>query len=295
MLTITVPGSTANLGPGFDSIGLALSKYLKLNVILSEKWCFIPKTEEVVGIPSGKENLIYTIASNTARQFNKSLPPCSIEVWSDIPLARGLGSSAAAIAAGIELANALCGLDLTQEEKVRIGSLSEGHPDNIGASLLGGLVVGKHNEESTFVVKLGEFDVDINVVIPPYKVMTREARKVLPNTFTFQHAVQASSVSNVLLAALFTKNWEIAGRMMEQDMFHQTYRLGLIPEIEDIRTIAREGGAFGVALSGAGPTVICFSEKGRGVDVGSILSEHFPKYKVEQLAIDYVGSRVECR
>ncbi len=293
MLKITVPGSTANLGPGFDSIGLAITKYLKLNVSFSDKWCFIPKTHEVAGIPSGKENLIYFIASNIAKQFNKSLPPCSIEVWSDIPLARGLGSSAAAIAAGIELANALCGLELTQEQKVHIGSLSEGHPDNIGASLMGGLVVGKHNEENTFVVKLGDVDVDLNVVIPPYKVMTKEARKVLPKSFAFQDAVQASSVSNVLLAALFTKNWEVAGRMMEQDMFHETYRLGLIPEIEDIRKIALEAGAFGVALSGAGPTVICFSEKGRGKDVENSLSEQFPKYKVEQLSIDYIGSRVE--
>ncbi|MBE4907415.1 homoserine kinase [Bacillus luteolus] len=293
MLKITVPGSTANLGPGFDSIGLAITKYLKLNVSFNDKWCFIPQTKEVVGIPSGKENLIYIIASNIAKQFNKSLPPCSIEVWSDIPLARGLGSSAAAIAAGIELANALCGLDLTQEQKVHIGSLSEGHPDNIGASLMGGLVVGKHNEESTFVVKLGDVDVDLNVVIPPYKVMTKDARKVLPKTFTFQDAVQASSVSNVLLAALFTKNWDYVGRMMEQDMFHERYRLGLIPEIEDIRAIALEAGAFGVALSGAGPTVICFSEKGRGKDVENSLREQFPKYKVEQLSIDYIGSRVE--
>lgn len=293
MLKITVPGSTANLGPGFDSIGLAITKYLELEVSLYDQLRFIPKTDEVIGIPSGKENLIHIIASNLARQYHKSLPPCSIDVMSNIPLARGLGSSAAAITAGIELANALCGLELTQEEKVRFGSLSEGHPDNIGASLMGGLVVGRHNEESTNLVKFSDLDIDLIVVIPPYKVMTKEARKVLPTTFSFQDAVQASSISNVLLAALFTKKWELVGKMMEQDMFHQSYRLGLIPEIEDIRAIALEAGAFGVALSGAGPTIICFSEKGKGSIVEGILSEQFPKYKVEQVGIDYKGSRVE--
>jgi homoserine kinase len=293
MLKITVPGSTANLGPGFDSIGLAISKYLRLEVSISKQWCFIPKTEEVVGIPSGNDNLISVIASTVARQYNKSLPPCSVQVWSDIPLARGLGSSAAAIAAGIELANVLCGLDLTQEEKVRIGSLSEGHSDNIGASLMGGLVVGCHNEERTNVVRLSDLDIDLVVVVPPYKVMTEDARKVLPKNFTFADAVQASAISNVLLAAIFTKDWKLVGSMMEQDMFHQSYRLGLIPEIEDIRTIALNAGAFGVALSGAGPTVICFAEKGQGESIEKSLSVNFPKYKVEKLSIDYTGCKVE--
>ncbi|MDF0727429.1 homoserine kinase [Cytobacillus sp. S13-E01] len=292
MLRITVPGSTANLGPGFDSVGLAVNRYLTLDVKLSDKWIFRPLSKDVAEIPSGKDNLVYQTAEKVADHYRKALPACSVDVWSNIPLARGLGSSAAAISAGIELADALLCLGMTAQEKVRLASLYEGHPDNVGASIMGGLVIGSHRADDTDVIHVQNLDIDIVVVIPIYEIKTKDARKVLPTTFTREYAVEASAISNMLVAALLTKQWKLAGKMMEKDLFHQPFRLPLIPEIEAIRSSALNSAAFGVAISGAGPTVICFAEKGKGPQVKKKLINDFPHFQIEELSIDNKGSVV---
>ena len=117
MFTIKVPASTANLGPGFDSIGMALNLYLTLEVELSHKWEVIPLSDEMAAFPKDESNFIIQIAAKTAAKYDRVLPPATIKVNSEIPLARGLGSSASAIVAGIELANLLCQLNLTKQEK----------------------------------------------------------------------------------------------------------------------------------------------------------------------------------
>ena len=291
-IQITVPGSTANLGPGFDSIGLAINRYLTLNVEPSNEWSFIPLSPEIKDTPTGKDNFIYKIASKVAKLYDKELPPCKVRVESDIPLARGLGSSAAAIVAAIELVNSLCDLNLSMDEKIRQASLFEGHPDNVGASLLGGLVVGSHREDETNVIVIPEIAMDIVVAIPRFELMTKEARAVLPTHFSHKTAVEASAISNVMLAALITENWELAGKMMDLDLFHQPYRNALIPEIDSISLAAKKSGAFGVALSGAGPTVICFAEKGKGRLVMETVAPLFGHLSVEELKIERRGSIV---
>jgi homoserine kinase len=293
MLKITVPGSTANLGPGFDSVGLALGKYLTLEIRKADQLHFIPMTEHVMGTPTDKENFIAKVAIKVANKHNKQLPACEVKVWSDIPMARGLGSSASAIIAGIELANQLCNLQLTNDEKLRISSLEEGHPDNVGASLYGGLVVGLHQENETEIVCVKDLDVDAVVVIPKYEVFTSDARNVLPKTLEFKTAVEASAVSNMLVAGLLTNNWKLVGQMMNKDQFHQPYRSSLIPEIHSVHEKIRDLGAYGSALSGAGPTVICFIEKGKGEYLAEKLSSEFLNCNVECLEIDYEGCKVE--
>ncbi|MGM7722522.1 homoserine kinase [Metabacillus sp. Hm71] len=293
MLKITVPGSTANLGPGFDSIGLALGKYLTLEVKKADQFLFIPMTEHVKDIPANEDNLIAKVAIEVASLHHQQLPPCEVKVWSDIPMARGIGSSAAAIIAGIELANQLCNLQLTNDEKARIASLEEGHPDNVGASLYGGLVVGLHQEEQTELVCVKDIDVDTVVIIPKYEVFTSDARNVLPESLDYKTAVEASAISNMLVAGLLTNNWKLAGDMMNKDLFHQPYRSSLIPEIQAVREKIRDLGAYGSALSGAGPTVICFTEKGKGDYLAEKLSSEFSNCDVERLDIDFEGCKVE--
>lgn len=292
VLQIKVPGSTANLGPGFDSIGLALSKYVTLTVKKHTEWKFVGVSEDVKDIPEGTDNLIYCVANKLATSFGYELPPCYVEVDSNIPMARGLGSSAAAIIAAIELTNELTGLQLTSKEKLRYASLEEEHPDNVGASLYGGLVVGSHLEEVTELLTFDNVEVDVFVVIPTYEVLTKDARNVLPKELSFQDAVKASAISNVLLSAIIKNDWSLAGKMMSKDLFHESYRSQLIPEVEDVRSLAKRYGAYGVALSGAGPTVIGFTEKGTGDYLVSKLKNHFEGYLVEKLEIDYVGSKV---
>ncbi|MFC3886698.1 homoserine kinase [Bacillus songklensis] len=286
---ITVPASSANLGPGFDSVGIALSRYLSLKVELAEKWEFIPKTKDVEEIPTNEENLMYQVAAQVAEKYEVPLPPAKVEVESDIPLTRGLGSSASAIVAGIELANELCGLQLTIEEKLRTASLIEGHPDNVGPSLYGGLIIGNHHEKSTQVVHLSDIDLEIVAVIPRYELRTSEARSVLPKELSYRTAVEASAVSNVLVAALMSRNWQLAGEMMERDLFHEPYRASLVPELEVVRLEAKKKGALGTALSGAGPTILCLAQKGTGKDIAGHLQHLLPSCDVSLLHVDQHG------
>nr|WP_257985824.1 homoserine kinase [Bacillus sp. M6-12] len=292
MFSIRVPASTANLGPGFDSVGLALGLYLHLDAAPSPKWEVIALSDELKQFPNDEQNYIVKVAKKTAAYYGKNLPPHVIYVSSDIPLARGLGSSASAIVAGIELADAACGLGLTIQEKTHHASLLEGHPDNAGASVLGGLVVGKHTEKHTDILSFTLEEVKVIAVIPDYELLTEKSRDVLPAGVAFGEAVSASAVSNVLVAALLSKNWQLAGKMMKEDRFHQPYRTALIPHFPEIEKAAEQAGAFGVAISGAGPTVVCFTKSELAVQACEHLSSVFPQFTVKIVDIDYQGSVV---
>jgi len=292
MLKIKVPGSTANLGPGFDSIGLALNRFLTLTVTPSNEWFFEPISKEVQDIPTGTENLIYKVAASVAEKHDKLLPPCHVKVESDIPMARGLGSSAAAIAAGIELANQLVDLQLSEQEKLHVASVWEGHPDNAGASLLGGLVIGYIQEEHTDIIKVPNVQVDIVAVIPPYYLYTSDSRNVLPNELSYQEAVQASAVSNLMVASILQNNWELAGKMMDKDLFHQPYRSHLVPELKKVQTLSKQFGAYGTVLSGAGPTILSFVPVGMGEYIASKLQKELDHCEVTPLSVELNGTEV---
>ena len=291
MFSIKVPASTANLGPGFDSIGLALGLYLEIRGSFSERWEVIPLSEELKVFPTDETNYIVSIAKKVAAACNKELKPCRLTVCSDIPLTRGLGSSASAIVAGIELANIAGNLDLSLEEKIRHASLLEGHPDNAGASVTGGLVVGWHSEEETHLISYPLEGIKVIAVIPDYELRTEDSRNVLPKSLRFQDAVLASASANVLLTALLTRNWELAGTMMKKDRFHQPYRCSLVPHLAKIEQVAAESGAVGIALSGAGPTVLCLAVEEKAVQVRESLAKTFPTYAVQIVDIDNEGSR----
>jgi homoserine kinase len=289
---IQVPASTANLGPGFDSLGLAVDLYLTLEVEKSVKWEIQSACEELKDLPTDETHFICQIAIKTAENYGIDLHPCKIKVDSDIPLARGLGSSAAAIVAGIELADTVGRLELTQNEKLQIATEVEGHPDNVGASLFGGLVIGSYQQNEVDMLSISNITFEMVAVIPDEILLTKDSRGVLPPEFSRETAIQASSTANLLVAALLTQNWELAGKMMEQDLFHQPYRKPLINAYEEIEDIAKSNGAFGVALSGAGPTVLCFTEKGNGKQLALGLQSAFSTMSAKVLNIDYCGSRV---
>lgn len=290
MLIIKVPASTANLGPGFDSVGLALNLYITLEVEQAEHWEVIPLTEDLKEFPTDESNMIVAIAINTAKQFGKSLPPCKIRVQSDIPLARGLGSSASAIVAGIELANYLGQLFLTKNEKLEIATKIEGHPDNVGASIFGGLVIGSMSEEDTEIIHSNNVQFDVVAAVPGEELLTKDSRGVLPEQLSFSDAVHAGAVSNVMIAALLSGNLKLAGKMMMQDQYHQPYRKRLVPSLQILEDIAPKHGALGIALSGAGPTVICMTECGNGEALLGKLQENLVEMNFLLLKIDLEGS-----
>jgi homoserine kinase len=289
---IKVPASTANLGPGFDSMGLALSLYLTLEVTPSDFWEFTSSSPELQGLPTDESHFICQVAKQVSKRYECPLLPCTVKMTSDIPLARGLGSSAAAIVAGIELANQVGGLQLSKHEKLQIATELEGHPDNVGASLFGGLVVGSYLESEVQLLSFSKLHFEVIAFIPKSTLLTMESRQVLPETFPFKTAVEASSLANLLIASLLSENWQMAGRMMEKDLFHQPYRKKLIMSYEELERSAKENGAFGVALSGAGPTMVAFVEKDRGAQLKEVLQSSFIDWDIRSLSIDRKGSYV---
>ncbi len=278
---ITVPGSTANLGPGFDSVGLGLSLYLNLTVSLAEEWEFIHTGLHVPTDTTVENHLIYQIANKVAAKFNQTLPACRVEMTSELPLARGLGSSAAAIVGAVELANVVCGLELSLQDKLNISSQIEGHPDNATASVLGGLTVSAMDEEGIVdTVHIPRLDASFVVYIPDVELKTAEARSVLPDQFDRSYAVRASANANMLAAALMVKDYERLGRYMEQDLFHEPFRAKLIPAYDEIRNAAKQAGAYGTALSGAGPTLISLISNDSAAQFLAKMNEAFPNHTI---------------
>ncbi|QDP40977.1 homoserine kinase [Radiobacillus deserti] len=286
--SIKVPASTSNLGAGFDSIGLALNLYLHLSVVPADKWKFVAKSDCLQGIPEGTENLVYQIAKIVADRFHYPyLPACRVEMTSDIPLARGLGSSATATIAGIELANQILGLHLTEEEKLQVATDIEGHPDNVAPALMGGCVIGHYDQEVNWI-KIPVEGVTFLAVIPSYELKTEDARAVLPKEFTYERSVHASSVANVSVAAICMKDWPLLGKMMKKDLFHQPYRKGLVPDYEMIQSFL-ETEAYGVFLSGAGPTMIAIVEPERVEQHLELWQEKFPQFDWLPLQVENEG------
>ena len=278
---ITVPGSTANLGPGFDSVGLGLSLYLDLTVSLADEWEFVHKGDNVPADTTVENHLIYTIARDVAKEYGRELPPCRVEMTSELPLARGLGSSAAAIVGAIELADAVCSLSLSVQDKLNISSRIEGHPDNATASVLGGLTVSAMSEDGIVdTIHVSDVDAAFVVYIPAVELKTSEARGVLPEQFDRAYSVSASANANMLAASLMLKDYERMGRYMEQDLFHEPFRAKLIPAYHEIRQAAKQAGAYGTALSGAGPTLISLVPQDGAEQFASTMAEAFPSHTI---------------
>ena len=296
-MKIIVPATTANIGLGFDSIGIAVDLYLTLTVVeSSKKW----KIEHPFGeaVPTNQENLII----ETALAVCPTLQPHHLVCESDIPMTRGLGSSSSAIVAGIELANQLGNLDLTPQQKVEWATKIEGHPDNVAPAILGGLVVATYDEESQevdYLQKEIQSEIQGIALIPDFELSTKASRQVLPSEFVYAQAVQASSRSNVLVAALWQEDWENVSRIVEKDLFHEPYRETLIPFLTPVRKLAKEKEAIGTYLSGAGPTVMVLSSKDKSTTIVEHLQEHLPSelgnYNIQVLTVDQLGVRVEKR
>lgn len=290
---IKVPGSTANLGPGFDSIGLGLSLYLTLEVTLQDEWEFVHIGEHVPEDTTVETHLIYTIAQQVAHKYNATLPPCKVEMTSELPLARGIGSSAAAIVAAIELANVLGNLQLSTQDKLNISSQIEGHPDNATASVLGGLTISSMNESGIVdTLHIAEVDAAFVVFVPDVELKTADSRDVLPQQFDRGYAVRASANANMLAASLIAKDYVRIGRYMEADLFHEPFRAKLIPNYTEIREAAKAAGAYGTALSGAGPTVISIIPTTIQQQFVTDMKAKFPQHKIVLTYADAHGSSV---
>ncbi|MBC7289567.1 MAG: homoserine kinase, partial [Armatimonadetes bacterium] len=295
---VRVPATTANLGPGFDSLGLALNIY---NRVVA--WPAGGTTLHISGhgrdeLPRDETNLMLRAARKLADLYGVELPPIRWQAHHDIPLARGLGSSSAAIVAGLLVARETLGIDVGREELVQIAAEIEGHPDNVAPALLGGLTVCLPYARPLRVARLRPHPhLRVVLCVPAMRVPTEKARRVLPASVPFEDAVFNLSRAAGLVAALTGGTWDLVEECTK-DRLHQPYRMGLWRGAEDIMAAALAAGAVGAAASGSGPTVAAFCVGANG-SVARAMLDAARRAGVEAAALvvrpDPCGARVNCR
>lgn len=285
-MKIIVPATSANIGPGFDSVGVALSKYLAVEVLEpTNEWIVEHQLEHV---PSDQNNLLIRTALTVA----KYLQPHRLKMESDIPLARGLGSSSSVIVAGIELANQLGKLNLSQDEKLQLATKIEGHPDNVAPAIYGNLVISSYVNKKVRAVVTDFPPTSFVAFIPNYPLRTSESRGVLPSQMGYKKAVAASSIANVAIASLMSGDIEKAGQLIQLDLFHEPYRQLLVKEFCPIKQLAQEIGAYATYLSGAGPTVMVLAPAEKETKLIGAIEALQLDGSVHSLTVDTKGTQV---
>lgn len=293
MINIKIPASTANLGSGFDSVGVALGLY---NIVSAEEFegCNISSSDGS-SVPNNERNLIYRSAEELYKICGKPFYGLKIIETNNIPMARGLGSSSACIIGGLMAANELCKNPLKKEELLDIAAKIEGHPDNVAPALLGGVVVSAMENGKVFYTKseLGN-ELKFCAFIPDFKLKTADARDVLPPKIPFGDAVYNVSRAALLASSLALGKYENL-QTGTQDRLHQPFRLSLIPGGEEIINSSLENGAIASFISGAGSTIMAiykgsheetekFSQK--------ILSDKCSNWDIRVLDADNSGASV---
>ena len=287
-MKIIVPATSANVGPGFDSVGIAVSKYLTIEVLEpADAWLI--EHDLGAGIPTDEKNLLLS----TALSISTDMQPHRIKMTSEVPLARGLGSSSSVIVAGIELANQLADLQLSDDEKLRIATKIEGHPDNVAPAIFGNLVIASYIGEDVQYVTADFPTCDLVAFVPSYQLKTSDSRNVLPIEWSYKEAVAASSVANVAIAALLKGDLVTAGRSIELDHFHERYRQSLVKEFPQVKEVAHQHDAYATYLSGAGPTIMNLLAPEHTASFVAALAALGLDGQIFQLKIDTFGVCVE--
>jgi homoserine kinase len=288
-----IPASTSNLGSGFDALSLAVSRYLEVSFARSDAFAIEASGVNAVSIPLTADNLVQRVAFHVARKRDRELSPFRLRIANHIPLARGLGSSAAAIIAGITCYEWIAEDRLTDDEIFRYAHEFEPHPDNLAASLYGGLIAAATSTSGeTYVARLTIAGGAAAVaVVPEFELYTAKARAVLPAAHSHSDAVYNIQRSALTIAALTTGKWSLLREAM-RDRIHQPYRAQLIPGLAEILEMSLPG-LMAVALSGAGPTVFAFTEPAQAHAIGMEIARTFLRFGVTAtphvLEIDTAG------
>lgn len=291
--SVIVPASTANLGPGFDSIGLALGLYMTIDVSPNDVWEVSYDGDDLNDLAAGEDNLIVTTIKSIAKKFEKTAPILKLTASSNIPLGKGFGSSASAIAAGIVIANHILQLNLSEQEKVLLGSQLEGHADNVSVALLGGAVISYYDGDIIDYIHVEKPEVGVVVLVPPKALATEASRGLLPEQLKHKEATRSSAAGSVLSAALAQNDWQTVGRMMERDGFHEPYRKKLFPDFDLIRIACRELGAYGMTISGAGPSLFVAVEQGTEKKIAEKLAMRFSYYECLAIEPSVAGTKIK--
>ena len=259
MIKVSIPASSANLGAGFDALGIALTLY---NHIWMEEadGCHI-ESADGADIPTDETNLVYQAAKALYEHCNKPFRGLYIQQESNIPMTRGLGSSSACLIGGLLGANTLIGSPLSRTEICHLATKMEGHPDNVAPALMGGLVTSVVEQGHVYTTSLPVWpEITFAVFIPDFPLSTEMARSVLPDTLSRNDAVYNLSRAALMTASLCTGKLDNL-RVAVQDRLHQPYRKQFIPHLDEIFDIAYQSGAYAAAISGAGPSVLAILDR----------------------------------
>lgn len=312
-VTVTVPATTANLGPGFDCIGAALTLYNQFKFTRLD-----PATERLVEettrstplitvrgveqerVVTDESNLAYQAFLKVYQHLGQTPPAIQIEIELGVPLARGLGSSATAIVGGLVGANQLAGEPLDTLEVMKLAIAMEGHPDNVVPALLGGCRLAATAEEGLNAWEICDIpwhsDIIPVVAIPDFELSTQQARSVLPTQFSRADAIFNMAHLGLLLRGLETGRGDWL-RTALQDRLHQPYRKALIPGYDALNAAALKAGAYGMAISGAGPTLIALVDKAGAPAVAVAMAEAWKTQGVgvqeNVLQLDLQGARTK--
>lgn len=296
MVKVTVPATSANLGAGFDTCGLALQLYNTAS--MEENDVLDISSADGSFAPQGPGNLIYRTAQQLYEVCGKKLSGLTLVQTNDIPMARGLGSSSACIAAGLLGANRLLGEPVPRDELLKMAVKTEGHPDNVAPAMLGGFVSSVYDGDALYTLghPIGE-ELVFAAFIPSFKLLTEKARAALPAQVSRADAVYNVSRAALLTAAFCMQQYDLLG-VATRDRLHQPYRLPLIEGGAAVLALAEECGALGCFISGAGPTLLAvvragdtaFFEKAEAMLRNDSL---FAPYTLHRFAADNNGAYVE--
>ncbi len=301
MIEVRLPASTSNLGPGFDCFGLALKLYLTVRATAmpaGSEQCRVTTTgaRENEALPRNAINLIYRAMAVAARREGIELPPVELVVHNEIPLASGLGSSAAAIVAGIKLCSLITERELSDQVIQKYATEFEGHPDNIAAALYGGFSASCIGHDGNVISARFDWPPEIRVLVvsPHSQLPTHVARAALPRTVTRIDAVHNLQRTALFTAALAEGRYDLFWEAM-RDRLHQPQREALVPGLADALALPRMQGLLGIALSGAGPSILALVDDNDD-EIGERIARCFSKHQIEStvriLDVDNDGCEV---
>lgn len=264
MLKVSVPASSANLGPGFDFVGLALNLYN--HFYFFEKGRENPPAEAII---ITDDSLVHKGMDLLGERYGRDTRNIGVAIIASVPRTRGLGSSATLTLAGVIAANTLFSLKENVEDIINLATSIEGHPDNVAAALVGGLVVCiKTAEGIKYIKTMPKAPLKVIVAVPEFILSTDDARKVLPSEVSYSDAVNNAGRFGFFMASMLTGDYSRLSLAME-DLIHQPYRMQLVPGMREVMKAALDSGALGSCLSGAGPSILAFHDSD-----GTVISEN---------------------
>lgn len=294
-----MPASSSNLGAGFDCFSLALKLYLTVSAKREPEGSppcslvHIGEGSHDAELQRAEDNLIFRAMRFAADREHLTLPPLHLEVQNELPLGRGLGSSAAAIVAGIVLSSLICDHEFTPETTQRYAAEMEGHPDNVAAAYYGGWVVScvKPDGDVLSVRRCWPSELKAIVVSPDVSLKTNEMRRALPVSVSLGNAVFNLQRVALFGAAIDSGSYDLLWEAM-QDRLHQVHRQAVLPGLAEALATPRQSGLCGIALSGSGPSVIAFATKDL-YEIGETIASSFRRYDmaatVRVLEVDSEG------